>query len=816
MKLWKPEEFDRYVQAMLELKRSATGRTRKVRRAIEAALTRIYRAVAFDIDGTLTLPGSEKVDPQTAQAIGRLLQRGVPVLLTTGRSQDSCRKAAEQIRENSGLSNWVMRRLQCITDNGCYLLQTPIDKPEALLHLRKPWVDGPLELSELVERLRAELARHPEARPPEVELETDPYAVRMTFSNRRTRREMEKIVRRLVGQMVPGKVFITHGRYADRFCLDLTVTHKQAALDKLLKVMDISPDTVLRLGDHGAPRGNDYLLLASAAGFSVGALSPNPLQCYPVLADSTFHQLKGSAATNKLLSEIRIFAPLSIDVKRGTSRDSFADLPESEKVKRDTFTELREFERIALTRSRQEKETVTQRVRVRLRYMLEDPQTAAELHYLDLSDIFDDQSGGVRFREWELERLHPHREISELFDLPSPQKKDHLRWCMYTDTGILMRGPNYYFGETDAREEAFFERFLNNARCFVDGAIATTRVLSKVEADLFQFKAVLAIQDNIRNILLQLLHVFFVVEGAQARPCWGRTRDCFLDLVAAHSEAQYKFLLNPDAEWATVLPVYSSLLCKIWHYLLSVPSDLASGLPSEKPNQKLFKWRECDNFLQNVAAVQLGLHELRQQREIREAEYLLIIGLVHGGIELPGIALAIATARGFRAACGLLDLSIYSDATNGRRVRREVRAGTLDYVRPFLAENKPFCMLDPQNQEVENAITIVVDDNCTTCLTLQVARDVLVTLGADVAGSVVVRFAGMNRHARMAERGDVPDPKVLFSFIRGLVAPSPQMRIGPGSKHSFSRDPTKAFDKSRRRIERYLKRNRTPVVLPSR
>jgi len=808
MKSWKDEELDQYVKVMLELKRSTTAQTEEVRIALEAALTRIYRAVAFDIDGTLTKPRSDKIDPKTAIAIGRLLQRGVPVLLTTGRGRNSCRKAAEQIRDTSRLSNWYMRRLQCITDNGCYLLQTPIDKPKDLLYLEKLWVDEQPDLIDLAEKLRAELATYPEARPPEMEMEIDRYAIRMTFSRHGMRNKLEKVVRRLAKLLPPGKVFITQGRHAGRFCLDLAVTHKQAALDKLLKVMDIFPDTVLRLGDHGNSRGNDYHLLASASGFSVGTLSLNLLQCYPVLAAETFQQLKGSAATDKLLSEIRIFAPLSIDVKR----DTFADSTELEKINHDTFAELREFERIALTRSRQEKETVTQRVRVRLRYMLEDPQPAAELHYLDLSDIFDDQSGGVRFREWELERLHPYKEISELFNLPSAKKKEKLGWCMYTDTGILMRGPRYYFGETDTKKGAFFERFLNNARGFVRRAIETTKLLGKVEADLFQFKVVLAIQDNIRNILLQLLHVFFVVEGAQAKPCWERTRSFFLKLVAAHSEIQYKFLLNPDAEWATVLPAYSNLLCRIEDYLSLVPGDLASEFLSKEPKQKIFKWRECDNFLQNVAAVQLGLHELRQQPEIREARCLLIIGLVHGGIELPGIALAIARARGFKATCGLLALSLYSDKLSGVRVRAEMRAGTQEYVR-LLAKNRPLCMLGPQSPQVENAITIVMDDNCTTCLTVEVARDVLVTLGADVAGAAVVRFAGMNRHARMGKSGYVPDPKVLFSFIRGLVAPSPQMRIGPDSEDSSTGNPTKAFDKGRQRIERYLKRNGTPPVI---
>ena len=124
----------RYVKAVLELKRSASGQADEIRRALDAAFTRIYRTVAFDIDGTLTLPRSASIDPKAAKAIGRLLQRGVPVLLTTGRGRDSSIRAAGEIRDISGLSNWYMRHLQCFTDNGCYLLQTPINEPTALRH----------------------------------------------------------------------------------------------------------------------------------------------------------------------------------------------------------------------------------------------------------------------------------------------------------------------------------------------------------------------------------------------------------------------------------------------------------------------------------------------------------------------------------------------------------------------------------------------------------------------------------------------------------------------------------------------------------
>ena len=125
--------FDEYSQRIAILKNLNSSSVPKIKEAIKSAFMRVYRAVAFDIDGTLTENDKSAIDLRMAGLVGRLLQRGVPVFLITGRGRNSARQAADEIRKGAQLSDWYFRKLHCITHNGVFLLSTPSDDPTAFL-----------------------------------------------------------------------------------------------------------------------------------------------------------------------------------------------------------------------------------------------------------------------------------------------------------------------------------------------------------------------------------------------------------------------------------------------------------------------------------------------------------------------------------------------------------------------------------------------------------------------------------------------------------------------------------------------------------
>lgn len=134
-------------------------RINQLHKTVEAAFSQVYRAVALDIDGTLTPSGSAKIDPQAARSVGHLLRRGVYVFLVTGRGVGSSLEAAAQIRSIAGLSDWQARRLSCIILNGVRRLFTPKDHPERFLAQSEDLADPVPHLSAVITKLRAELSK---------------------------------------------------------------------------------------------------------------------------------------------------------------------------------------------------------------------------------------------------------------------------------------------------------------------------------------------------------------------------------------------------------------------------------------------------------------------------------------------------------------------------------------------------------------------------------------------------------------------------------------------------------------------------------
>ena len=75
---------------------------------------------------------------------------------------------------------------------------------------------------------------------------------------------------------------------------------------------------------------------------------------------------------------------------------------------------------------------------------------------------------------------------------------------------------------------------------------------------------------------------------------------------------------------------------------------------------------------------------------------------------------------------------------------------------------------------------IIMDDNATTGTTLQAANDFFTIEGLNVVGAIIVRYPSSNRweHMLLPNHG-APNLDVFFSYIFGLVAPSPYARLLP-------------------------------------
>jgi hydroxymethylpyrimidine pyrophosphatase-like HAD family hydrolase len=771
----------RYVRTAARLKERDES---EVSALVQTAHQTLYRMVAFNLDGTLTVSGGTELDESMVSIVADLLRRSVPVIMITGRGRGGAREAAEQLRRRSGLSSDDLRRLSCVTHNGVFWLRTPRERPAAFLEAEEvispAWDRDSVrpEVQKVLDRLGVANSRVTDE-PQTLRIELDPQ-------------DLDR-VRSTLCEELPhdDQIHVSSGIYGSTGGVEIGTAQKGRAIQQIATELGISTDQILRIGDQGGEGGNDFEFLASAAGFSVGTFSSSKDGCLPVLDDQLEHQLRGAAASRVLLGRVLLLPSLALTPSEP----------------RPALLALGDFGRRAELQARREQRWVNDRFRLRVAELqAEHRDPLVELEHVALADVFDPRSGAVRFRDWEIELLPVDGPAQQLFDFPrlDPGRTDspRSRWSMYTDTAIIARGPLYWFGETQDLTDAPFDRWIDAVMTFLSNAHELLEDLAGRDFSFARLKLVAAVQDNVRNFLLQLMWMLLKECGDGAPPraamAFGR--------LSSHSASQLELLFDADREWADVLSRYGEELTPI----VELFGAVASKQPQLDESTKLFKTRECDHFVENLMAVQIGMRKVRASQRLTNEVPLLCVGLANGGTELPALAVADGIRRGYRVVPAALHVSRYSsDAERIRGGGPKYLEGVRSRLRDLIALGSPSEPIEPRMS------TIVMDDNCTTCTTLELARDILAVGGHDARGAVIVRMPGINRQVQMGmpDHG-FPDPDILFGFIRGLVSPSPYARlIRPvfEDKPRKYLDELEIFNKSETRLRGFLRKNGTPV-----
>ena len=777
-----PQWLDQYSRFSASLK-GLPAESPVLREAIARAFSRVYRAVAFDIDGTLTIgDGGLELDPELVELIRGLLIRGVRVALITGRGGDTSRAAAAALRGNPAITDPYMRRLFVIAHNGAVLFSTVGNRPDDFLRTEKP-LDPSLPTAWQTDALRQieghlgglGLARE------DARVSKTTYALRMEFAEASVRDAARGWVRELIPDP---SIHISGGQYGAAYTLDVVGTDKARALKRFADQIGVEPEGILRIGDAGAEGGNDFELLDSGSAFSVSQCSPSAGGCFPVLNAAADSQLVGQAATHQLLKLVLLQPPISV----------MAPIP-SEALRR-----AAEFELAAKSRATEEFAMLTARVHRRTSLFLRHDARPVPGSAFRLTDLYDPRSGGVRLTDTELVTLDVAHPATVLFELHLLEQRlgkvPRLRRCMYTDSEVLLRGPDYYYAQVHAKGERRLGAYLALEGPFIEEAIVAVERLAQESVDLAKLKLTVAIFDNVRNILLNTL------AGLCDSGVGGRAViDFYSSFVLAHTHLHIELLLGTRL-WDQLLAEYVKLLRGIGAECARLTNT------SDAPIAEIPRYREADDFLLNVLAMEIAFLELYPRGGSGKA--VLAVGIATGGNELPAIATVLATTDyGFDVEPALvLGLKTYSDRKIGDTVRHE----PYDYAVPAV-ENHDVRVVAPEDCDLASMRAIICDDNCTTGQTLQAARDVLVVQGVDVIGAAVVRWPGFNRyiHQSLTHHG-VVDHDLLLGFVRGLVAPNTYARlIVPGSSEkTLYEDQTGVFDKSKARIRRYLEKNGTP------
>jgi hypothetical protein len=285
---------------------------------------------------------------------------------------------------------------------------------------------------------------------------------------------------------------------------------------------------------------------------------------------------------------------------------------------------------------------------------------------------------------------------------------------------------------------------------------------------LVDWKIALGLLDYGRNATLQSLIAAFGVED-QARAAAAHLALC--DVISAFTA----LLLRSDVPWDAMGHEIATQLRAVCGLL----SDASGPMRS----QPLYSYRECDSFVENLMAAEIALRDLRESGAWDPAAPVLAVGLANGGAELPAMLASVADRQGSVVYGAVLRLSTYGEAKLDQT--HKVRRGDADYVRSLKEDPGRFMLLRSENLDVDTPVPVILcDDNLTTAISVQHARDVLLLLDRRAIGAVVVRYPSANRAVHMNLDGHgFPDPTALSSYVRGLVAPSPYTRlIVPGNQ----------------------------------
>lgn len=360
---------------------------------------------------------------------------------------------------------------------------------------------------------------------------------------------------------------------------------------------------------------------------------------------------------------------------------------------------------------------------------------------------------------------------------------------MWSDSGLLLRGPEYYRALLD--EDQTLADLVAAHSLFLDEALG---VLEEIGAEAFtvlRWKLCLGVIDQVRNLWLAALVATFKTEDTAGASF---AQDLLVDLSTLHAGV----LLGADGPWDDAVLRTSEMVRR---------ARVACATFSPAPlAQKVYRCRECDWFVENLIAAEVALRELRASDDWPRDTPVLAVGLAYGGAEFPSVLESVARRGGARVHSGLLRLSTYGEAQ--LELDQQIRRGDAAYVRALRDDPVRFMRLSEGEAELSGRTVVLCDDNVTTAISLQHARDVMLLKGHRVIGAAVVRYPSANRAVHMNLPGHgFPDPGALAGFVRGLVSPSPYTRLivpDPERVGNPYRDRWGRFNKAKERLERLL------------
>ena len=289
------------------------------------SLEQKYNAVCFDIDGTLTTKDSKKIDDRAIDMIIQLLSRKIPVVFITGRGEtgleDLKRDIYPRIKTSKNITDSDIKRIYVLTNDGARLFYSNIISQEEFLS-ENVYIITEEELNQLliVDQIIKEIKN---------KLDSNDYFdityskdsktnqilnVRMVFNTHDDRiinSIFDNIDKYIVNNGL-NSIHLTRGIYKNNSVIQIGNATKDKAIERTEKIIGIPKNSMIRIGDCGDSRGNDYAMLNCNQGYSVDKTSGSYDSCFPIF-DAYGNIIKGVEATLQLIKSAKILPTVSLE-----------------------------------------------------------------------------------------------------------------------------------------------------------------------------------------------------------------------------------------------------------------------------------------------------------------------------------------------------------------------------------------------------------------------------------------------------------------------------------------------------------------------
>lgn len=499
-------------------------------------------------------------------------------------------------------------------------------------------------------------------------------------------------------------IHLTRGVYKNNCVIQIGTATKDKAIERTEKIIGVPQNSMIRIGDCGDSRGNDYAMLNCNQGYSVDKTSGAYDSCFPIF-DDYGNILKGVEATLQLVKNAKILPTVSL-----------------EKADKDTYK---------YNLAKVESNIVSGRQTLLKKY--NNLISSNFNNCTGIDDLFDKESGSITIPMYEMELL----QNSPLKEFWLSSEDESLMYSLRDNNNYILRGSKTYYYFISNRisinrkdvttKEDVINWYKNNEKFLNDSinAISSTENLN----NQVNKKLLLGILDNCRNVLLVLINHYLVSNyfdknilldiSLDGENCNNKLYSTIMEIERLMSRICFESLYFVDEENAIEIINNTRKVL-----LNNMTQELEKD--DEKDYSKDYRaYREIDNFAENYIAVSL------YKENCDNNKFANACGLSYGGIELPILAKIVDQNRIEK----LLILKFNKEVSG--------------YKNKQLLDLRKFNIKDFSgliNSEIfENSNVDLFDDNTLTGKTLQIAINALYDCNINVNNICIVRYPSINR-----------------------------------------------------------------------